>query len=141
MRKRICKNNIRKTTNLSTCFRDDENQHFGIFYSSSRLNCFDDIKILSSRYSLWQTQGTVILLLQKLYLQTVYEIVSESSLRRSSLRFLSFNNNWPAFYETSLTPCSLKNINARPPITSTTFPDQLMCNDKNGKTIRESMCE
>lgn len=39
-----------------------------------------------------------------LYLQTVYEIVSESSLRRSSLRSLPFNNNWPAFYDTSFTP-------------------------------------
>lgn len=39
----------------------------------------------------------------KVVFANCYEIVSESSLRRLSLRFLSFNNNWPAFYETSLT--------------------------------------
>jgi len=42
MKKKIhVKTNIRKTTNLSTRSGDVENYRFGIFYSSSRLNCSD----------------------------------------------------------------------------------------------------
>lgn len=44
----------------------------------------------------------------KVVFENYYELDNKCMLRSSSLRFLSFNNSWPAFYVTFLATCCLK---------------------------------